>query len=346
MDFAKKLTSWYLENKRDLPWRRTSDPYLIWMSEVILQQTRVAQGMPYYKRFQERFPTVFDLAAASEEEVLKEWQGLGYYSRARNLHAAAKFISDDLEGVFPDTYKDLLSLKGVGDYTASAVASICYNEPVVVVDGNVFRMLSRIFGIGTPINTGEGKKEFKALAQDLLGAADPSTFNQAMMEFGAIQCTPKNPICSECPFKNDCVAFNRGVIPGFPVKLKGKKERIRHFNYFVFISEDQRTRLNQRTGKGIWQGLYEFPLVETSSEAHWEVILKAEPAPDFRIPPGERVELFNDKPIIHKLSHQHIYTKFWIVRCESLPADSISIAKIEDLPVPALIEKFIAQYGF
>ncbi|HER40372.1 MAG TPA: A/G-specific adenine glycosylase, partial [Salinimicrobium catena] len=208
MLFAKKLTSWYLENKRDLPWRKTTDPYRVWLSEIILQQTRVAQGMPYYFRFIDVFPTVFDLAAASEEEVLKQWQGLGYYSRARNLQAAAKFVSEELNGKFPDNFKDLLKLKGVGDYTASAVASICYNEPVAVVDGNVFRVISRIFGIDTPINSNEGKKQFGEKAQELLDKKNPAEFNQAIMEFGALHCTPRKPQCEACPFAEECVAYN------------------------------------------------------------------------------------------------------------------------------------------
>lgn len=346
MQFAKKLTSWYLENKRDLPWRRTNDPYAIWLSEIILQQTRVSQGLPYYQRFQERFPSVFDLAEASEEEVLKEWQGLGYYSRARNLHAAAKFVCEDLGGVFPATYHELLSLKGVGDYTASAVASICYDEPVVVVDGNVFRMLARIFGVNIPINTGEGKRRFKEIAQELLESSDPSTFNQAMMEFGALQCTPKGPNCMDCPFIRDCVAHNQGLVSELPVKVKKKKETRRHFNFLVIKTRDGRTCLNQRVGRGIWRGLYEFPLIETSSEISWEMLIRENQWEALEKPKDFSVSLFNESPIIHKLSHQHIYTKFWILNCESTPWDSILISDIHKFPVPALIEKFIKEFGF
>ena len=346
MLFAKKLTSWYLENKRDLPWRKTTDPYRVWLSEIILQQTRVAQGMPYYFRFIDVFPTVFDLAAASEEEVLKQWQGLGYYSRARNLQAAAKFVSEELNGKFPDNFKDLLKLKGVGDYTASAVASICYNEPVAVVDGNVFRVTSRIFGIDTPINSNEGKKQFREKAQELLDKKNPAEFNQAIMEFGALHCTPRKPQCEACPFAEECVAYNQNRISLLPVKLKKQKVKKRHFNYLVFVSKEQETILQQRTGKGIWQGLYEFPLVETLSETNLENLVQEEAYRDYASTAGEEVGLFNEAPIVHKLSHQHIYTKFWIVNCDELPEKGIPFPEIEKLPVPALIEKFIENYGF
>ena len=346
MLFAKKLTSWYLENKRDLPWRKTTDPYRVWLSEIILQQTRVAQGMPYYFRFIDVFPTVFDLAAASEEEVLKQWQGLGYYSRARNLQAAAKFVSEELNGKFPDNFKDLLKLKGVGDYTASAVASICYNEPVAVVDGNVFRVISRIFGIDTPINSNEGKKQFGEKAQELLDKKNPAEFNQAIMEFGALHCTPRKPQCEACPFAEECVAYNQNRISLLPVKLKKQKVKKRHFNYLVFVSKEQETILQQRTGKGIWQGLYEFPLVETLSETNLENLVQEEAYRDYASTAGEEVGLFNEAPIVHKLSHQHIYTKFWIVNCDELPEKGIPFPEIEKLPVPALIEKFIENYGF
>lgn len=346
MLFAIKLTFWYLENKRDLPWRNTIDPYRIWLSEIILQQTRVAQGMPYYFRFIKVFPTVFDLAAASEEEVLKQWQGLGYYSRARNLQAAAKYVVNDLGGRFPDNYKDLLKLKGVGDYTASAVASFCYGEPVAVVDGNVFRVLSRIFGIDTPINSTEGKKRFKDLAQQLLDKENPSDFNQAIMEFGAIQCTPRRPLCKSCPFAEKCVALNQDKISQLPVKLKKQKVKTRHFNYLVFISEEQNTILKRRKEKGIWQGLYEFPLVETSSEVTAENLVMEEQWLNYSSSSEAAPNLYNEAPIVHKLSHQHIYTKFWIVNCEEVPGSAVPFNDMNKYPVPVLIEKFIESYGF
>ena len=225
MIFSKTLIRWYSKNKRILPWRETKNPYYIWLSEIILQQTQVKQGLPYYESFVTSYPTVFDLANAEESDVLKLWQGLGYYSRARNLHASAKHIAYDLNGVFPDTYKDLLKLRGVGDYTASAIASICFNEATAVVDGNVYRALSRYFGIDTPINSSKGQKEFKALAQELIDIKKPADFNQAIMEFGAIQCKPKNPECSACSFRNSCVAFGNNRVSDLPVKIKSAKAK-------------------------------------------------------------------------------------------------------------------------
>ncbi|MFD0977485.1 A/G-specific adenine glycosylase [Salinimicrobium gaetbulicola] len=346
MLFAKKLRTWYLENKRDLPWRTTSNPYYIWLSEIILQQTRVAQGMPYYFKFINTFPEVQDLANASEEEVLKLWQGLGYYSRARNLQAAAKHIVNELDGNFPESYNGLLKLKGVGDYTASAVASFCYAEAVAVVDGNVYRVLSRIFGIDTPINSTEGKRQFKELAQELLDKKDPATFNQGLMEFGAIQCTPQKPLCDTCPFSAECVAYNQDRISGLPVKLKKQKVRKRHFNYIVFLSEEGETVLRQRKGRGIWEGLYEFPLVETLSEVSVENLVKEDGFEEYSMSPEADVRLFNEEPIVHKLSHQHIYTKFWVVTGSDLPENKVSVAEMEKLPVPVLIEKFIDSFGF
>lgn len=346
MDFANKLITWYLENKRELPWRSTSNPYYIWLSEIILQQTRVAQGTPYYFKFINEFPTVFDLANASEEETLKLWQGLGYYSRARNLQVAAKYVVEELNGEFPDSYTGLLKLKGVGDYTASAVASICFGEPVAVVDGNVYRVLSRVFGIDTPINSTEGKKQFKKLAQELLDKKEPASFNQGLMEFGALQCTPQRPQCESCPFSEKCIAFNQNLISQLPVKLKKQKVKKRHFNYLVFLSEERETVLQQRKGKGIWQGLYEFPLVETLAEASVENLIAENEFQNYSLSPEIEINLFNEEPIIHKLSHQHIFTKFWIVTGEELPESSVSVEEMNKLPVPVLIEKFIDSFGF
>ena len=225
MVFSKRLKQWYLQNKRELPWRSTQDPYKIWLSEIIMQQTRVEQGLPYYLRFTEAYPNVHSLANAPEQEVLKLWQGLGYYSRARNLHTTAIRVSKELDGNFPDHYKELKTLKGVGDYTASAIASFCFNEPVAVVDGNVYRVLSRVFGVETPINSTQGIKEFKALAQELIDHKDPATFNQAIMEFGAIQCKPQNPLCETCPFNDVCLALKNDQIKELPVKIKKTKIR-------------------------------------------------------------------------------------------------------------------------
>ena len=344
MDFSNRLTLWYLQNKRDLPWRNTHEPYQIWLSEIMLQQTRIEQGLPYYNKFIEAFPTVFDLAEASGDEVLKLWQGLGYYSRARNLHETAKYVANELGGVFPDSYKGLVKLKGVGDYTASAIASICYNEPVAVVDGNVYRVLSRIFGIDTPINTTKGNKEFKALATEVLDEEDPATFNQALMEFGALHCKPQNPACEVCPFNDKCLALKDHRVRELPVKLKKTKLRKRYFNYLVFDLENNETFFEQRTGKGIWNGLYQFPLIESEKLiGEDELRLKD----DFREMTGDAdfsVELFNEDPVIHKLSHQHLYTRFWLVNSSAKSEKSIQIDQILEYPVPVLIENFLNEY--
>jgi A/G-specific adenine glycosylase len=328
-----------------MPWRQTTDPYYIWLSEIILQQTRVAQGLPYYLKFTEAFPTVKDLANASEEEVLKLWQGLGYYSRGRNLHAAAKYIMNECNGEFPNTYKKLLTLKGVGDYTASAIASISYNEPTAVVDGNVYRVLSRLFGIETPINSTSGIKEFKQLAQELIDPKQPANFNQAIMEFGAIQCKPQNPYCLHCIFNDSCVALQKNSINKLPVKLKKTKVKHRYLHYLVFRSKDGRTMLHRRSGKGIWQGLYEFPVIEGVFEGirfrESELFLKK--TASYTI---HQVQQYNTKPIVHKLSPQHLHTTFWIIDVDDLPENAIVITGIKSYPVPVLISNFIDTFDF
>ncbi|MCM8570930.1 A/G-specific adenine glycosylase [Gramella jeungdoensis] len=344
MDFSKRLTHWYLQNKRDLPWRNTHEPYHIWLSEIMLQQTRIEQGLPYYYKFTEAFPRVFDLADASTDEVLKLWQGLGYYSRARNLHETAKYVANELDGKFPESYKGLIKLKGVGDYTASAIASICYNEPVAVVDGNVYRVLSRIFGIDTPINSTKGIKEFKALAMELLDREDPATFNQALMEFGALHCKPQNPACEVCPFNDKCIALKEHKVKELPVKLKKAKVKKRYFNYLVFDLENNKTVLEQRKGKGIWNGLYQFPLVE-SERPIGEDELRSLDA--FKKELGKEdfsVELFNREPVVHKLSHQHLYTCFWLVNSSGISKEAIKLEEVLDYPVPVLIENFLNEY--
>ncbi len=328
-----------------MPWRLTTDPYKIWLSEIILQQTRVAQGLPYYERFVARFPTVQDLAAASQEEVLKLWQGLGYYSRGRNLHTTAQYITDELQGVFPNTYKELLTLKGVGDYTASAIASISFNEPTAVVDGNVYRVLSRVFGIKTPVNSTQGQKEFKALAQELIDPKQPATFNQAIMEFGAIQCKPQNPHCLVCVFQESCIAFRTQTIPSLPVKIKKTKIKKRHLHFLVFISNNQKTILQQRTGKGIWQGLYEFPMIEMESgkERFRESASFIKKLSPYKV---LSITQHNDTPIVHKLSHQHLHTTFWVIKVEKINTQSIPLSQVNDYPVPVLISKFIDAFNF
>ncbi len=340
-EFSKKLIAWYLDNKRELPWRMTKDPYKIWLSEIMLQQTRVAQGLPYYLRFIEAFPDVRDLADASEEQILKLWQGLGYYSRARNLHHTARYVAYELNGNFPDNYSDLKKLKGVGDYTASAIASICFGEPTPVVDGNVYRVLSRFFGIETPINSSKGIKEFKRLAEILIDKQQPANFNQAAMEFGATQCKPQNPYCLHCPMNDGCLALQQNKVAMLPVKLKKQKVGQRYFNYIVFVSEDGKTLLRQRTQKGIWHKLYEFPLIETRALAAEDEVLQHE-----MLSGCTSVSLYNETPIVHKLSHQHLYTQFWIVKVKALPEKGIATHKVQDFAVPVLIANFVAAFDF
>ena len=346
MDFKNKLTYWYSNNKRDLPWRNTKNPYHIWLSEIILQQTQVKQGLPYYDAFIKQYPTVFDLANASEEEVLKLWQGLGYYSRARNLHTTAKYVAFELNGHFPNNYKDLLKLKGVGDYTASAIASIAFNEVAAVVDGNVYRVLSRYFGIKTPINSTDGIKEFKKLASNLIDKEQPAKFNQAIMEFGATQCKPKNPNCTVCPLNDSCIALQKDMIEFLPVKLKKTKVKTRFFNFLVCIDNNKNTFLEKRTSKGIWQNLYQFPLLEShkslsSEEFH---LLNTEDSVLNNL--KFDYSLYNTEDKVHKLSHQHLYTKFWIIETKELPNNSIAIKEIKNYPVPVLISSFIDAFNF
>lgn len=338
MDFSNRLIYWYLQNDRDLPWRKTKNPYFIWLSEIMLQQTRVHQGLSYYITFTKEFPTVFDLAKASESKVLKLWQGLGYYSRARNLHYSAKYIANELDGKFPSTYEEIKKLKGVGDYTASAISSICFDESQAVVDGNVYRVLSRFFGIKTPINSSAGIKEFKELAQTLIDPKQPGSYNQAIMDFGALHCKPQNPLCETCPLNDSCIALAKKTITQLPVKNQKIKIRKRYFNYLVFISDDNKTMLSERKGKGIWQGLYEFPLIETEKGISKEEL-------SLQISENENIVLFNENEIVHKLSHQHLYTKFWIVKKDVLHENQIHWNSIKKYPVPILIANFLENFN-
>jgi len=345
MTFTKILMHWYSNNKREMPWRMTEDPYKIWLSEIILQQTQIKQGLPYYKVFVANFPSIFDLAEASEERVLKLWQGLGYYSRARNLHTTAKYIVDTFNGNFPSTYEDLLKLKGVGDYTASAIGSICFGLPTAVVDGNVYRVLARYYGVSTPINSTQGIKEFKVIAQKLIDTKNSGDYNQAIMEFGAMQCKPSSPNCSVCPLQSNCKAFMKDMINELPVKLKKTKIKKKYFNYIVMISEDGKTILQQRKGNGIWQNLYQFPLIESQKGLSVNGLKKEKPFQEL-IDKPLKINLFNKEEIIHKLSHQHLYTKFWIVNIKKHSDNAISISNLKKYPVPTLIGNFIEAFHF
>ena len=348
MLFSHKILLWYAQNKRTLPWRGSRDPYKIWLSEIMLQQTKVAQGTPYYLKFVSTFPTVFDLASAPQEKVLKLWQGLGYYSRARNLHEAAKTVVLDYEGKFPETYKELIKLKGVGDYTASAIASICFGAPEAVVDGNVYRVLSRYFGVDIPINSTKGVAYFKDLAKQLIDREDIRDYNQGIMEFGAIQCAPKKPKCMDCPLRDSCIALKDNRVPFLPVKINKTKVKKRYFNYVVPINDgetkERYTVLNQRIGKGIWQELWEFPLIETEKEVVESEIEKDIPNL-LNINSDFRIRIYKDT-VVHKLSHQHLYTKFWIIETQSKLEKGVKVSDLEKYAVPVLIADFIKTFKF
>jgi A/G-specific adenine glycosylase len=344
MKFSNSLIHWYLQNKRDLPWRNSVDPYHIWLSEIMLQQTRVAQGLPYFLRFTEAFPTVFDLAKANEEQVLKLWQGLGYYSRARNLHKTAQYVAFNLNGIFPSTYKDLLKLKGVGEYTAAAIASFIYNEDVPVVDGNVFRVLSRYFDVETDIASAGAKKEFTSLAKELLPKGKANVFNQAIMEFGALQCVPKNPNCESCVLNDGCLALQKRKVAQLPVKLKKTKVTTRFFDYLVFWDEQSKTIIKKRSAKGIWHNLYEFPLIESEELLSEEIITKQINQQLFIANEVTDVTLYNPEIIVHKLSHQHLNIRFWKVNVKGEIQHGMHCESVKGFPFPIVVFNFISNY--
>lgn len=339
--FSRLLLPWYREHHRGLPWRETRDPYRIWLSEVILQQTRVDQGLGYWLRFTERWPTVAALAKAKEDGVLKMWQGLGYYSRARNLLAAARQVVKDHGGKFPENHAELLHLKGVGDYTASAISSICFNRPEAVVDGNVYRVLARCFGIATPIDSTEGRKQFKALATELLDAGHPGDHNQAVMELGATVCTPRDPKCTQCPLQAKCAAFATGNTAGLPVKQGKTKTRERYFNY-LHIDTGKGLYLQQRGAGDIWQGLYELPLIESKRALNRRSMASAL---EEHFGKGWRVEHGEVQPR-HVLSHQVIHASFWAVTPPSSfigPTNwkMVPFARLQHVAVSRLVERWI-----
>jgi len=333
-NFSLLIIDWYRQNKRELPWRNTKDPYKIWLSEIILQQTRVEQGRSYYEKFIRNYPTVTDLANASEHDVLNDWQGLGYYSRARNLHFSAKYVRDELGGRFPDTYNEIIKLKGVGKYTAAAIASFAFGQPTAVVDGNVYRFLSRVFDIKTPIDSSKGQKEFQELADALISDQNPADHNQAMMEIGAMICTPHQPKCLFCPVNDMCEAQKNGTLQDRPVKTKKTKVRNRYFHYLIYRKEDK-TILEQRTNKDIWQNLYQFPLIESE-------------AADMNLSIPDSIHA--SEVIVHKLSHQHIHTVFHII--DGFPEKKIEgtieikLSNIQDYPLPRIIDRYLEKNTF
>lgn len=350
MDLSLSLLNWYDKNKRSLPWRETRDPYCIWLSEVILQQTRVNQGLDYYHRFLNAFPDVQSLAAASEQEVLKQWQGLGYYSRARNLHHAAKEIAGKYKGIFPSTAAELKKLKGIGDYTAAAVASICFDEPVAVLDGNVARVISRMHALDIPVDSTEGRAFIVEEASCMLKNQHPGTFNQALMELGALVCTPKNPDCPACPLSVACLALKRNETERFPLKLPKKLPTLRYLNYLVASFEDREEvffLVKKRTANDIWKGLFDFQCIETAQAATVEDVLGM----------AEKQGFFSGLPYIikqvsgehiHQLTHRRLIARFIHIQLQGVPgtlhnATAVSKHQLAGLPVPRLIDRYLAN---
>lgn len=345
MNITKSLERWYNEHSRQLPWRETSDPYNIWVSEIILQQTRVSQGLQYYQSFIRKFPDVQTLANAPTDDILKAWQGLGYYTRAKHLHETAKTITYNYKGKFPDNYKELIKLKGIGEYTAAAIASFAFNEKIAAVDGNIQRFISRLYGIKLPVNSPQGKKKIQELADRLLNPENPGKHNQAMMEFGAIQCLPRLPKCNNCPFNEVCVAYFNNETIKYPVK-KSKKAKTDRYFHFLIIKYNNSLFLERRNNLNIWKNLYQFPLIEGFKEGGYDEIKKSQ----------QWKEIFNDKTpklikeysaFKHVLTHQNIYAKFYQLEIAEIPEYvnehffKTKISQFKQYPIPRLIEKFI-----
>lgn len=332
----KLIVHWYHQNKRDLPWRTTKNAYTIWLSEIILQQTRVEQGLPYFKKFLKNYPNVGDLATANEQEILNDWQGLGYYSRARNLHKTAKEVVEIYKGEFPSSYCELLKLTGIGPYTAAAIASFAFDEVKAVVDGNVYRVLSRIFDINEPIDSSQGKKSFELLANELIDKQNPATYNQAIMEFGALQCVPVNPDCLSCPLQFQCLAFKNKTISDRPVKSKKTKVTPRYFIFLIELSERKTIRIEKREEKGIWQHLYQFPLLEFTTTEKKQSFLN-----------GLKSK-FISKEYKHILSHQQLFAHFAVVEpTNKIPENQLEIAlsQLSNFPIPRLVDKFWEEHS-
>ena len=346
MNFQHEIVKWYQRYKRDLPWRHTQDAYVIWLSEIIMQQTRVEQGLPYFNRFLEEFPSVADFAAATETEVLKLWQGLGYYSRGRNMHHTAQQVMTLHGGVFPVSYAELLKLKGIGSYTAAAISSFAAGEERAVLDGNVFRVIARYFGIDSPINSTQGKKQFEGVAQELIQGQDPMVYNQAIMEFGALQCKPKSPDCGVCPLQESCQARREQRVDSLPVKLKKLQVKKRYFNYLI-LQDEAHILVKKRQAGDIWQHLYDFPLIETPyAVEHVDNDLLA----DVRNTYGNEVEIAHLITQKHVLTHQIIYVQFFVLGNYILnfkqDAAALWVSKrdFNDLPQPKVIANFVKAF--
>lgn len=349
MNVSKALLKWYDLNRRDLPWRTTSDPYIIWLSEIILQQTRVGQGLPYFQKFISKYPIISDLARAPEDEVMKLWQGLGYYSRARNLHATAKRVNEIYGGIFPSDYELIRQLKGVGDYTAAAIASMAFGQPRAVVDGNVYRVLSRLFSEKTPVDSAAGKKLFAHIANGLLDQKKPGNFNQAMMELGAMICKPANPLCVSCPLNDQCIAYKDKTVLNFPVKEKVTRISPRYFNYLL-VRHNKGIYMNKRQPGDIWEQLYELPLIETDSMMQPETVMRSPEWNSYFNKQQFHLKSVKNYPV-YKLSHQHIYARLFELDITGKPGKLFisSFIKVEEseagsYPVPRLIEKIFTDH--
>ena len=347
--FTSKIIDWYLQNKRDLPWRKTKDPYVIWLSEILLQQTRVEQGLPYFNKFLKAYPDLKSFVAATEDEILKMWQGLGYYSRARNMMSCAKIIIEQYDGKFPDCYSELVKQKGIGRYTAAAIASFCFNEPVSVIDGNVYRVLSRVFGIENDLSSSKSYQAFYNKAQDLIDIRRPDLFNQSMMEFGALHCTPRNPSCESCIFSESCIANLHNMQALLPIKTRKTKRRNRYFNYII-ISFENKILIKKRSKGDVWNGLYEFLLLEKDNEEAFKLLDSAELQ-------NRNFKVFSSsKEYKHILSHQTIFARFYRANLTSyedfkvikndysmLEIDSDELNKY---PISILIDNFLKNDYF
>lgn len=335
MKFSEKLIKWYRVNKRNLPWRLTKQPYKIWVSEIILQQTRIEQGEKYYYTFLEKYPNISELAKTNDEELLKVWEGLGYYSRALNMLKASRVVLNNYKGIFPSNYDDLIKLPGIGDYTASAISSICNNEVQPVVDGNVFRFLSRMFKIDLPIDKLKTKTYFKKLGFKLIDVVNPGDFNQAMMDYGSMVCRPKKFQCHKCLFSSNCKAFNSNTVMLYPFKEKRIKIKHRFLNYIFIITNDRKTLIKKRNGNGIWKNLYEFPLIETKKESSVNEIIKEL---DFKY-----LKFISEKKIKHKLTHQQLNISFFTFKVSNFDNDLTDIKALSNYPFPRPINKFISE---
>ena len=340
---SRKLIAWYEVNKRNLPWRDTENPYLIWVSEIILQQTRVVQGLDYYRRFIEAYPDIFSLAHADTDEILKIWQGLGYYSRARNMHTAAKHVVGMYQGKFPETYDELIAIKGIGDYTASAIASLAFGQVIPVIDGNVNRVIARLHGIQQPIDKPAGRRQIRAHAERMMVRNDPGTYNQAIMEFGALQCIPKNPDCNSCIFNRICIAFQCGLVNVLPIKEKATKMTTRYLHY-MYVCFGDRTFIRRRAEGDIWTGLYEFPLIETISETGLEELIRSPEWQTYFDGQSPVVETISPL-VIHRLTHRILKIRFYKITVNRPVCGDglieIAVSEIYRYAVPKVIENYL-----